>query len=117
MAEGKPGQGHSFEGGIDFVSTTQVLNSCGREALRPKRRAVLTAAFTGGALTVARLHSWGLAASPLCPWCGKPGTLVHRLLENACGDDQLKQIRRELKLVRLISKAGGSTGEGGNPCC
>ncbi len=86
-----------------------MLNSCGREAFRPEEGAVPTPASTGGLLTAARLQSWGLAASPLCPWCGKPGTLVRRLLDSERGDDQLRQIRRELKLDRLMSEAGGYT--------
>ncbi len=108
--QGKPGLEQSFERGIDLVSITKVLNSRGRQSLRPEERAVLTAAFTGGLLAAARLHSWGLAGSPMCPWRGKPDTLRHRLFEEDCGDSQAQQLRKELKLRELGSELGGFRG-------
>ncbi len=64
-AQGKPGLEQSFKRGIDLASIAMVLNSRRREALRPEERAVLTAAFTGGLLTAARLRSWGLSVCPM----------------------------------------------------
>ena len=104
-----------FREGIDLVSITRVLNSSGKQALRPEEKAILTAAFTGGLLTMTRLHGWGLVASELCPWCGKPDTLTHRLLHQECGDEQLRKLRKELKMEQLINDAGGSTAGGQNP--
>jgi hypothetical protein len=105
---GKAGEGLAVPGELDLVAVRRVLESRGARRLSASERSCLTCAFAGGLLTRQRLHAWGLAPSSECTWCGKPDTLQHRILDEECGDEELRQLKQELGLGRLLAAAGGS---------
>ncbi len=92
---GKIGQAELHPGVLDILTISRVMHSKGREAFGAEEKAFLRSAFSGALLTTEKLHDWGLAASPLCSWCGKQNRLQHRIFEQTCGDCELRKLRQE----------------------
>ncbi len=64
--------------------------------------------FARGIVTKKAFKEWGLATDSCCPFCGREDTVRHRIFDEECGDEELKQLRRELAVRERYRRAGGS---------